>query len=135
MPKKKLYSPNQVAVSSFLGGPFAMVYVLKKNFDALGNEKESKKVFIWGVVFNVLLFAVLPFLPEHFPNYAIPIGYTVGAQMAAEKFQMSKKAILDSDQYGFQSNWNVLGVSVGFFVAFVVIFGLGLLGLIKLGLF
>jgi hypothetical protein len=135
MNKTKIYSPKQIYCSAFLGGPFAMVYVLKKNFDALGNRASSKKTIIFGSIFNILLFLLLPFLPKNFPHMVLPIICSVVAMQIAEKHQMSKKAILDSEQYGFQSNWNVLGISIGFFIAFILIFGLGLLGLIRLGLF
>jgi len=135
MIKTKIYSPKQIYISAFLGGPFAMVFVLKKNFDALGSKTGSKKTIIWGVIFNLLLFSLLPFLPEKFPNLILPIAYSVAAMQIAEKYQMSKKAISDSQQYGFQSNWNVFGMSIGFLIATFVIFMLGLIGLQSLGLF
>ena len=58
--------------------------------------------------------------------------------MAAEKTQITKQAILDSDQYTFQSNWNVCGISIAFLVAFMVVglvwmLGLDALGVIDLG--
>ena len=136
MIKTKIYSPKQIYISAFLGGPIAMVFVLKKNFDVLGNKADSKKTIIWGSIFNILLFLSLPFLSKnHFPHIILPIIYSVVATQIAEKYQMSKQSILDSQQYGFQSNWNVFGMSIGFLIATFVIFMLGLIGLQSLGLF
>jgi hypothetical protein len=121
MDKINLYSPTQVLVASFVGGPLAAVYVLWKNFDDLANASAAKQTIIWGMLFVVALLTLIPFLPDKFPNYAIPATYAFGARMVAEKYQMSKKAIMESDRYGFHSAWNVVGVSVGFLIALLVI--------------
>jgi hypothetical protein len=48
MSKTKIYSPSQVTTISLLGGPGAMVFVLKKNFDSIGNRIGLEKVIIIG---------------------------------------------------------------------------------------
>ena len=88
--KVKLYSPKQVGISSFVGGPFAAVFVLWKNFHALGNRSGATHTLMIGSLFTVVMFLVLPFLPEKFPSYAIPLAYSLGARFFAEKYQMSK---------------------------------------------
>jgi hypothetical protein len=135
--KIKLYSPMQVAVGSFIGGPFAAVYVLWQNFRALGEEPEAKWTLIWGVVFVAAVFAILPMLPEKFPNYVLPVIYSLGARLVAERFHLTKQAIKQSDRYGFQSNWNVVGIGVVFLLAFIVlavgfVLGLDEFGVIRL---
>lgn len=50
---------------------------------------------------------------------------------------MTKQAIHESERYGFQSNWNVFGVSIGFVLAFLVaviawLFALDAVGIITL---
>ena len=135
--KIKLYSPTQVTVGSFAGGPFAVVYMLWMNFRALGDEAEARMTLIWGFVFVVAVFAILPVLPEKFPNYVLPVIYSLGARLVAERFHLTKQAIKQSDRYGFQSNWNVFGISVGFLLAFMAlavgfVLGLDEIGLIKL---
>ena len=137
MDRIKLYSPTQVMVGSFVGGPFAVVYLLWMNFRALGDEPEAKRTLIWGVVFVAAVFAILPMLPEKFPNYVLPVIYSLGARLVAERFHLTKQAIKESDRYGFQSNWNVLGISIGFLLAFIVlavgfVLALDEIGLIKL---
>lgn len=137
MDKIKLYSPMQVMVGSFVGGPFAVVYMLWQNFRALGEEPEARQMLIWGAVFVAAVFAILPMLPENFPNYVLPVIYSLGARLVAERFHLTKQAINESDRYAQQSNWNVLGISVAFLLAFIVlgvgfVLGLDEFGLIKL---
>ena len=130
----KLYSPTQVQASALLGGPVAMVFVLKNNFDALGNKSGSKKTIIWGAIFIALILLALtlglifrePFAGHS--NYLFPLVYSLVARQIAEKCQMSKRAILDSKGYEFRSNWYVFGISVGFCLLFIGIFGLWGLG-------
>jgi hypothetical protein len=135
--KTKLYSTNQVGAASFVGGPFGVVYVLWRNFEALGRSSSATQALVLGGLFVAVVFAVLPLLPEKFPNYVIPLAYSLTARVLAEKYQMSKQAIADSEQYEFHSNWHVFGISVAFLIAFMAIavlwvFGLDHLGLIKL---
>jgi hypothetical protein len=48
MDKSKIYSPNQVGLGTFFGGPLAAVYFLKKNFDAVDNSATAEKTVIIG---------------------------------------------------------------------------------------
>jgi hypothetical protein len=120
--KIKVYSPGQVAVGSFIGGPIAAIYVIKKNFDALGNKADAGKTILWGTVFVIFLLVLLPFLPDNFPNVALPVAYTLAAWRVAENHQVSRKALVDDGPYERHSNWNVLGISIGFLILFLVIF-------------
>lgn len=129
MDKVKIYSPNQMICGAFLGGPIGAVFLLYKNFAALGNKSAAKRTVIWGIAFNALLLVSIPFLPKNFPNEIIPIAYTCAAEQIARHRQMTKRAILDSSQYEFQSNWRVLGVSMGFLVAYCVLILLWVLAL------
>lgn len=51
----QLYSPTQVFVSSFLGGPFAAIHTLRHNYKALGNTKEGQRVLHLGLFLITLL--------------------------------------------------------------------------------
>jgi hypothetical protein len=121
MDKIKLYSPVQVGIAAFCGGPLATVYTIWQNFRAMGNDISARRTLIWGTVIVIALLLVLPFLPDKFPNLAIPLANLAIAQAFVQKFQMTKQAILESEQYGFQSNWNVFGVIVAAIVAFLAI--------------
>ncbi len=137
MDRIKLYSPMQVAVGSFIGGPFAVVYLLWQNFRALDEETYAKRMLVWGAIFVAAVFAILPMLPANFPNYVLPVVYSLGARLVAERFHLTKRAIRESDRYAQQSNWNVLGIGIAFLLAFIVlavgfVIGLDEIGLIRL---
>jgi hypothetical protein len=117
MDKIKLYSPNQVGCAAFIGGPFAAVFVLWTNFRALGKGAAAEQTLI-GCGFLILaLLLVLSFLPDSFPNHVIPVAYTLAAWLFADKYQLSKPAIRESEQFEFQSNWIVFGISITMLVA------------------
>jgi uncharacterized membrane protein YkvI len=130
----RLFSPNQVGIGSFVGGPFAAVYLLWSNFRALGNASAARATLLWGIVFIVALLAILPFLPEKFPNLLIPVIYTVIARLIAERFQMTKRQIAQSEQFDFQSNWLVAGLSVLCLAIFFLVGVILLLALDALGI-
>jgi hypothetical protein len=133
----RLYTPLQVRLGSFLGGPIAAAYFLRENFCVLARVPEARSTVVWGAAFVTGLMVLLPFLPERFPNYLIPLLYSYAAGSVAEKWQLQKQAIVSSGIYGVQSNWRVLGLALLFMIAFIVIlfaelFCLSALGLIHL---
>jgi hypothetical protein len=132
--RTKLYSPNQVAASAFFGGPIAAIYVLWRNFRTVGNDNAARQTVWIGAGLFILLLAVLPFLPESFPNSALPAGYTVAAFTIARTYQMSKEAISASEHHAFQSNWKVAGLALAFLVATGVIIFVEFLALDQLGI-
>jgi len=107
-----LYSPAQAACGALLGGPVGLIYFLRANFKALGNERLEKNTLIYGCILVVALVVALPLLPDKFPSAPFTVGYVVAARQIAEKFQMTKQAILNSSQYGFHSNWRVFGIGL-----------------------
>lgn len=125
MEKQRVYSPTQAASGAFLGGPIAAVLFLKQNFRALGNPNGESKVRIYGAAFVLLVFGIAPFLPEEFPNMAIPLATVITTRLVVEKYQVSKQAIVESELLEFHSNWRVLGVSLACLVAsFAILFAL-----------
>jgi hypothetical protein len=52
---------------------------------------------------------------------AIPVAYMLTARALAEKYHLSKSAIQESEQYAFQSNWNVFGTSIAMMVALLTV--------------
>jgi hypothetical protein len=117
----RLYTPLQVRLGSFLGGPIAAAYFLRENFRVLAKMPEARPTVVWGAAFVAGLMVLLPFLPERFPNYLIPLLYSYAAGSVAEKWQLQKQAIVTSGIYGVQSNWRVLGLALLFMIAFIVI--------------
>jgi hypothetical protein len=130
----KLYSSNQVKFGSFWGGPVAMVYFLHSNFVALGQPTATRQGLIWGVVFNITLLAVLPFLPDRFPHVVIPVAYSVMAGYIVDTWQLKNDAIGTSELYCFQSTWRVFGLGTAFLIAYFAVAAGLLLGLDALGI-
>ncbi len=133
----RLYSPTQVAVGSFFGGPIAMVYFLWENYVVLEQRARANQMLVGGGLFVLALLAFVIYLPDDFPNFLIPVAYTVAARYVAEKTQMSKRQIEASPHYTFQSGWRVAGIAVALLIAFLVlifgwVFALDGLGIVSL---
>ena len=129
MEKLKLFSPFQVACASFFGGPIAAVYALKKNYEVLGQPKEARETLTAGIVFIILLVIVLPFLPDKFPNFAIPAGYTSAAYAITKRFQLPKPGSnFEAQGIGGIVALCVVCLIVFLAIAFAYIFLLSLLG-------
>ena len=60
-------------------------------------------------------------MPNTWPDYVLPFGYSLAGWSLAGSFQMSKQAIRDSQSYEFQSVWNVIVVSMVFLAAMIVV--------------
>lgn len=124
----KLYSPRQVAAGAFLGGPIGLVYFLKANFRALGDDRREKQALIYGTIFVIALAFALPLLPDKFPSAPINLVYIVLGHFFAERYQMGKQAIAASNRHDFHSNWRVVGLGLLCGVAtIIVIVGFALL--------
>jgi hypothetical protein len=120
-------------MASFFGGPFAAVQVLRENFQALEQPARSRSSLLWGAGFIGVLLAILPFLPEGFPNTFIPLVYSLIVGELVKKYQLSKEQIEQSEVLEFQSNWRVVGVSVIAFLSFLVLVAAWLFALAYVG--
>jgi hypothetical protein len=118
--KTKIYSPNQVLAVSFLGGPMAMVYALWKNFHDLEDPHGMRQILLWGSFFIIALMAFAPLMSSTWPDYVLPFAYPFAAWSLAERHQMTKQAITDSQTYEFQTVPNVIAVSIIFLLAMMV---------------
>lgn len=107
----RIYSPTQVAVGT-IGGPIGLLYFLKANFAALGNTQMEKNTLVGGVLLILGLLVAIALLPDKFPATPFTIAYILTARYVAEKYQMTKQAIIDSEDHDFHSNWRVLGLSL-----------------------
>lgn len=77
----KLYSSNAIWASTFLGGPLAAGYMIKENYAALNQSKKGKNALIISILFTLLLFSFLLFVPESIidkiPRILIPTIYSL----------------------------------------------------------
>ena len=112
MESKEYFSPKQVYVGTFIGGPLAASYYLSNNFKLMENPTLDIACKILGVVLTILLFGVTFQLPEDFPNTLIPIVYSAVAAGIVWQWQITKEEVEAVDLYSFQSNWRVAGISL-----------------------
>ncbi|MDF1821540.1 MAG: hypothetical protein P1U64_08205 [Alcanivoracaceae bacterium] len=129
-----VYSPMQIGLGTFIGGPFAAVYFLKANFDALQMYRLSRMALTVGGLFILCFSFLVVYLPEDFPNNVIPVLYLVPTVWLANKTQPSKQDVLESENLDFQSGWKVFGISILGMVLFVIVVTAIALGLDGLGL-
>ena len=128
-----LYSPNQIFVAGFLGGPLPPLMFLSQNSKVLKREKEAKQYMWIGIIFVVLLIGVAPFLPDKFPNYIIPFAFGLAGKKGAENHQRTKLQIQEDPGFHFQSNgkvfyWCLFGVLLVLCLGFLYFWVLELLG-------
>ena len=119
--RRPIYTPFQVRLASFFGGPFAAVFTLHQNFKALQDARGQQLALGLGIGFNMALLALLPFLPERFPRQVIPLLYSLAAGGIASSRQLSKERLDASDQYQRRSGWNVTAVVLVSLTAFCLV--------------
>ena len=116
-----IYSPLQVRLASFIGGPYAAVYTIYQNFKQLGDARGMQLTLYIGIAFNVILFVLLPVIPEKFPKQLIPLIYSWAAGWVASSKQLTKDQINESPKYHRRSGWNVTAVILISIIAFCLI--------------
>ena len=85
-----VYSPAQVAIRAFFGGPVGPTYFLMANFGALDNDRARKNTLYSGITLIIALLCILPMLPDNFPSLPIAVLYLVAAGMVSEKYQLTQ---------------------------------------------
>lgn len=84
MPKfSALYTPRQVFVASFLGGPLGGCLFMALNYVALSDEARAIRVLGLGIALTVVLIVGVPYLPDKWPNILAPLLYSLGLQYLA----------------------------------------------------
>lgn len=136
-PQRKLHSPTQTFVGTYWGGPLYGIYVVRKNFLEMNKPADAKKTLELGMAFLFLLLFLVPFLPDSFPNLAIPIAYSLAATQLVKRHQLDKDAIMHSKEYTFESNWKIFGIGALSLVTFLAVtfairYAMGALGLLPI---
>jgi hypothetical protein len=122
--KAKLYSPNQVALLSWLAPP-AGVFALAKNFHVLGNKTASMMTLLCGGLFVVWYYGVMFFSeePREVPLFALTyLAFINAAHQVAIRRQLSSFAISQSKVFDVQSEEIVAGVIAATLTGVVVFF-------------
>jgi hypothetical protein len=126
-----------VFLGTFLCGPLAGLWYIKCNYEALGRQDLSGKAIHWGSAISALIMVMMPFVPENFPVFLMPLAYSFLAGYVAEVHQVNTTALAGSDRFAAHSNWSCAGNgAIAFAVVFVIavayIYCLNSLGLIEI---
>jgi hypothetical protein len=113
----KIYTPNQILISSIFFGPFVSAYCLDKNFKAL--NKVNKSVSIALYLLGLLITISLCFVPSG--KIFIYLTYSFTAHYVADRKQISQKEMNKSDDYRAHSIFNLLTVSILALVAVLAV--------------
>ena len=117
----KLYSPNQVALISWLV-PAAAVFVLARNFTALGDKTAAKRTLLWGCLYGVWFYSHLFISEDPVPFFALGhLAFVGSAHQIAARRQISV-ALARSEVFDVQSEDRVIGVVAGTAIALLVLF-------------
>ena len=87
--EKKFYSQKGISIATYFGGPLAAGYLVKKNYETLGQPESGKKALIIGIISTILLFVGIFSIPksiiDKIPSALIPLIYTGLIYLIVEK--------------------------------------------------
>lgn len=107
-----LYSPWQIFWGSLFGGPFALTYFLRRNFQKLEKRLEAQRTLLVGLgsSFGVLL--VLMVLTWERVDTAVFIACAVFGKTFSHQRQFNNAQVSSSGHVA-HSHWRVLGITLG----------------------
>ena len=103
-----LYSPRQMELATFLGGPLCGIYMLTANYKRLEKTEYARNVILIGSIMTVLW--MLGALHPRFDNFPQVFYQAIPALMVGvicQKYHISKEDIIEEQRYTFRSNWTV----------------------------
>lgn len=125
---QKFYSQRAIAIATYFGGPLAAGYLVKKNYETLGQPGNARKSLIIGIIATILLLTGIFSLPkgtiDKIPNALFPLVYTGIIYLLVEKFQ--GKSLKNHKEAGgvFYSGWKAAGI--GAIAMLVLLLGIAL---------
>lgn len=114
--EKFAYTKGQILLGTFIGGPLAAIYFLKKNFDAMGDANQSQKTVKIGLILLVFLLVILPLLPEAIPSVAYSVAYAAATHTIYAHHQQT--FLKNHPRF---SHWNTAGVAIAAIIIFMSI--------------
>jgi len=111
---KKFYSQKAIAFATYFGGPLAAGYLVKKNYETLGESDKGKKALLIGILSTLLLFACIFSIPEEIidkiPNALIPTVYCGFIYLIVAKVQGNELDEHEENGGEFYSGWRATGI-------------------------
>jgi len=110
----KLYSNREITIATFFGGPLAAGYLMKKNFQVMGDFERAKLALLIGIISTIIIFAVFLTLPESIqdviPQPLIPVIYTAIISLIVNKLQGPFLKEYKDKGGIYHSGWRAAGV-------------------------
>jgi hypothetical protein len=116
--RNRVYSIQQISLATFLGSPLAGCWLLSLNYRKFGRPTHAMLSLVGGILATVALLPIAFVLPKWFPNIILPVAYSFGMRMVAERLQGSLLAGHTDADGQFGSWWTVVGISLLSFVIF-----------------
>jgi hypothetical protein len=118
----RLYSTGQITLATFIGAPIAGCILLAHNYRELHRVQAAFQSLIWGVVSTLILFVVALWLPEKFPNSALPVAYCFAMRQVSSYLQ-GPSITQHFSKGGKKGSWPAtLGIGVACLVLVVGLF-------------
>jgi len=110
----KLYSNREITIATYFGGPMAAGYLVKKNYQVMGDSKKGVLSLVIGIVSTILIFAGIFSLPDSIidkiPQPLIPLIYTAIISLLVNKLQGPFIKFHKSNGGLIHSGWKAAGV-------------------------
>jgi Mn2+/Fe2+ NRAMP family transporter len=104
-----IYSPRQIFWGTLFGGPFSLIYFLKKNFQAIGKINEAQKVVSLGLPVTLALLVLIVVIPFKLSTPLFIACAFLGENIARDQ-QFNNLQI--PNELTFESTWKVIGVTI-----------------------
>ena len=114
-----LYSPRQVFWASFFGGPFALTYLLSRNFIGQGRRDEARRYLAIGLAASTLVAVLLVMLPGK-----LSVGVFIGCAFGGQQFVRDRHfagAKVPPEDSRIHSIWRAFLSASASFVAWLVV--------------
>jgi hypothetical protein len=97
-------------------------YLIADNYKQLGESQQVKKTWLIAIASTLIIFVIAWYLPENFPQFIVPIRYSVGVYYLVQRIQGTKiKAHMAAGGETWSIGRAVLAGIVGFAIIFVII--------------
>ncbi|WP_341503832.1 hypothetical protein [Gallaecimonas sp. GXIMD4217] len=87
VPKMRLFSPMQMALCAFIGGPLGACWLMAQNFGALGYFTLKSRARTWALISTLLVAAASLFLRLELPGPWLAAIYTLSVAWCANHYQ------------------------------------------------
>lgn len=122
----KFYSQTAIVIGTFIGGPLASGYLIKKNYLSLNKADEGKKSLIIGIISSILLFLGILMTPDSImdkiPSQILPAIYTTIVYVIVEKKLGPILNLHKENGNEFHSIWRAVGI--GFISLIILLIGI-----------